>query len=103
MSKQPTETQRLLGEIEEFLARTGTTASALGHATARDGKVVDRLRRGHTVRLTTAGNIREFMRDPDGYRRANPPPPKKRPKKPAGKKRRRLSEWLSGAGTPEAA
>jgi hypothetical protein len=55
------ETRTLLEEIEKFLARTGMRPSMLGHKTTRDGKTVDRLRRGRTVTLETAAVIRAFM------------------------------------------
>lgn len=54
-------TKALLAEIEKFLARTGMRASTFGHKTTKDGKTVDRLRRGKTVTLETAAAIRRFM------------------------------------------
>jgi hypothetical protein len=53
--------QRLLAEIEEFLARTGMNATEFGLKAKGDGFIVGRLRNGKDVRSGTASELRRFM------------------------------------------
>jgi hypothetical protein len=55
------EIKKLLAEIEAFLARTGMRPSTFGHYVVRDGKFVDRLRKGGTVNLDTAAAVRTYI------------------------------------------
>ncbi len=57
------DTKTLLNEIEKFLRRSSMRASTFGHKTAKDGKLVARLRKGGTVTLETANVITSFMRE----------------------------------------
>lgn len=58
----PTETQKLLTEIEAFLAKFEMADSTFGRKSVNDGKLVARLREGSSVTLNTAARIREYMR-----------------------------------------
>lgn len=51
----------LLTEIHAFLAETGMGRSYFGKAACGNSEVVDRLERGKTVTLATAGKIRAFI------------------------------------------
>lgn len=56
-----TQAQSFLSEIEKFLVISRMRASTFGHKTVNDGKLVDRLRDGGSVTLTTAERIRKFI------------------------------------------
>lgn len=59
------ETEQLLAAIEEFMSRSGMSSTAFGVRSVNDGKLVSRLRDGHTVYLTTAERVRRFIAEQD--------------------------------------
>ena len=61
MRRMPETTKALLAEIESFLAWSGMGTSAFGHATVKDGKLLQRLRKGGRVTLETASKIRSYI------------------------------------------
>jgi hypothetical protein len=54
-------TQKLLAEVNVFLAKTGMSSSYLGKAAANNSEAVKRLELGRTVSLETADKLRLFM------------------------------------------
>ena len=54
-------TQKLLSEVNDFLSKTGMSASYLGKAAANNSEAVKRLESGRTVSLETADKLRLFM------------------------------------------
>lgn len=58
--------QKLLTDVDGYLARTGMAATTFGRKSVNDGKCIDRLRKGGRVWPETLKRIRDFMR-------ANPP------------------------------
>lgn len=72
-----TSREKLLLEIDEFLARSGISASKLGTGAVRDPAIVYDIRKGKNPRLDTADRIREYMaawqpHKPRPKRRATP-------------------------------
>jgi hypothetical protein len=61
MSTDTRDPQKLLDEIEAFLARTGMNATEFGLKAKGDGFIVGRLRQGKDVRTGTASALRRFM------------------------------------------
>jgi hypothetical protein len=55
-----TETERLVSEVEAFMARVGMAESTFGWQAVNDGHLVKRLRRGG-VTLAMADRIRQFI------------------------------------------
>ena len=66
-----TERERLLQEIDGFLATAGMAESTFGRKAVNDGKLVARLRAGSTVTLDTASKVRACI----ATARAAAPPP----------------------------
>ena len=66
------EREKLIEEIDRFVARTGVAESRLGMEAVGNPSFVLRLRKGKRIWLDTADKVRAYMRD---YR-----PPKKNPK-----------------------
>lgn len=62
--------QRFLRTVEEFLVRSGMSASYFGKTVMNDGKLVSRLRGGASVSLTTAEKVLSFIRAYDGARKS---------------------------------
>ena len=58
---QDTPNQKLLLEIDAFIAETGMGVSYFGKMASGNSEVVHRLRSGGGVLLETADKIREFM------------------------------------------
>jgi hypothetical protein len=58
-----TEREKLLAEIDEFLAPRDMLESTVGRLAVHDGKFVGRLRAGADFRSRTAERVREFIRD----------------------------------------
>ena len=58
-----TERERLLAEIDEFLAPRDMLPSSFGRLSVADGKFLARIRAGGDVRTATAERVREFMRE----------------------------------------
>ena len=54
---------RLLQEIEQFIARAGMKPARFGVLCLNDSKFVFRLRNGKDVRMETAEKIRRFIAD----------------------------------------
>lgn len=53
----------LIDRIDEFLARSGMSETAMGLAWARDGSAIARLRRGqHDILLGRAQDLLDWMR-----------------------------------------
>lgn len=52
---------RLLRDIERHLSRTGTTATRFGRNATNDPRLVFDLRRGRTLRPSTASRIRAHL------------------------------------------
>jgi hypothetical protein len=69
------ERDKLLQEIDRFVARTGVPESRLGMEAVGNPSFVTRLRRGKRIWLDTADKVRTYMRE---YR-----PPKPRPRRAA--------------------
>lgn len=61
MSITKRDPQKLLDEIEAFLASTGMNATEFGLRAKGDGFIVGRLRQGKDVRTATASELRRFM------------------------------------------
>jgi len=53
--------EKLLRKVEAFLRASGMSASAFGHRSINDGKLLKRLRGGQTVTLRTADQIEAFI------------------------------------------
>ena len=58
-----TERQKLLAEIEDFIAKSHVAPSKFGVLAMNDSAFVGRLRSGGDVRTETARRVRDFMRD----------------------------------------
>lgn len=58
------ESQKLLKEIEDFLASAPLAPATFGRKAVNDGKLVSRLRAGSSVTLETAARIRRFIANP---------------------------------------
>lgn len=56
-------TTPLIEEIDGFLAETGMAETTFGQKAVRDWRLMERLRSGGSVTLTTAAKLRNFMRD----------------------------------------
>ena len=56
-------TEKLLTDIEKFMARTGMNATTFGMLAAKNPALLIHLRAGGDVRLRTADKIRQFMID----------------------------------------
>lgn len=69
------ERDKLLQEIDKFVARTGVPESRLGMEAVGNPSFVTRLRRGKRIWLDTADKVRVYMRDWK--------PPRKNPKSAA--------------------
>jgi len=67
-----TEREKLLQEIDGFLATAGMAESTFGRKAVNDGKLVARLRAGSTVTLDTASKVRACIAT---ARAAGLPPP----------------------------
>jgi 2,4-dienoyl-CoA reductase-like NADH-dependent reductase (Old Yellow Enzyme family) len=52
----------LTREIEEYLYRSGMTATAFGRAVMKDPSFVFRMRNGRDQRQSTADKVREFIK-----------------------------------------
>lgn len=55
------DSRALLAAIESFLPSSGMAASTFGARAVNDGKLVDRLRAGGSVRLETAEAVLAFI------------------------------------------
>lgn len=55
-------TQKLLTEIQEFLAETGMSAYRFGYRAVRNGRLVERLEAGRRIWPETEIEARAFMR-----------------------------------------
>jgi len=51
----------LLAEIDTFCRKSGTSRTGFGRRVARDGHLIDRLRRGSMPTLTTIERIKRYM------------------------------------------
>ena len=71
------EREKLIAEIDRFVARTGVAESRLGMEAVGNPSFVLRLRKGKRIWLDTADKVRTYMRD---YR-----PPKRNPKQAANR------------------
>jgi hypothetical protein len=58
-----TDPQKLLAEIEEFLAPRDMLESTFGRLSVHDGKFIARLRAGADFRSKTGDRVREFIRE----------------------------------------
>ena len=52
---------RLLSEIQAFCARSGMAETTFGQRAVHQWRLVDHLKSGTTVTLTTAERVREFI------------------------------------------
>jgi len=57
------ETQKLIAEIDRFLAEVPMAETTFGRLAVNDGKLLARLRSSGTVTLDKADQIRRFMRE----------------------------------------
>lgn len=57
------ETDQFLDDILQFLKRTGMSESSFGVEAMGDPSFIAKLRKGRSVRLKTAEDVRNFMRD----------------------------------------
>lgn len=64
------ETQQLISEIDDFLAKTGMAASTFGQKAVRNWRIVDQLKSGGNTGMKTAARIRDYMRQHSGARAA---------------------------------
>ncbi len=58
-----TAVQKLLSEIEQFLAETGMHETTFGARALNDLALVSNLRKGRRPRMDTAEKVRKFMTD----------------------------------------
>jgi len=64
------ETQQLIAEIDDFLAKTGMAPSTLGQKAVRNWRVVETLKSGGNTGIRTAARLRDYMRQYSGARAA---------------------------------
>lgn len=58
------EDQKLLRDIDAFIARHAMAESTFGRLAVNDGKMVGRLRSGGSITLKTLARVRAFMERP---------------------------------------
>lgn len=64
------ETQQLISEIDDFLAKTGMAASTFGQKSVGNWRVVDQIKSGGNTGMKTVARLRKYMREREGVRAA---------------------------------
>ena len=62
------ETQKLIAEIDAFLAKSGMAATTFGQRAVRNWRIVEQIKTGSNIGLKTAARLRGYIADHENDR-----------------------------------